>query len=62
MTQDQLRKMIACHESALARVKAILDNHYYELEDLGEEERWFNEYKRQQQVLTWLKSQQPDDA
>lgn len=56
MTQDQLREMIAFHESALARVKAILDSHYYELENLGEEEQWLNEYKKQPQVLTWLKS------
>lgn len=61
MKRDQLQKTISYHESALRRVKQILDERYEELEEKGEEMKWLREYQKQQTILNWLYAQIPDD-
>ncbi len=56
MDQDQLKKLIATHESQMEWAKHMLDNHYHELEERVEETRWLNDYIKHKKIVEELKS------
>lgn len=55
MTKEELKKMIAFHESRLNYAKSQLEQHSHNMyaEDV---DRWLDELSKELKIITWLKS------
>jgi hypothetical protein len=63
MTKQQIEALIKTHTARLDRAIAILNQNYYEFEDDDNQANyqfWIGEFKKENQILDWLKSQMFD--
>lgn len=63
MTQKQIDDLIKTHQGRLQRATSILDENYYEFEQNRPDQYqyWIEEFKKEKQILDWLRKVKPDD-
>ena len=60
MKKQDLDFMIALHTQLLTVAKRQLDS-YYDAMPEKDQDRWLNEFRKQNQILRWLNEQKPDN-
>jgi uncharacterized protein (DUF2236 family) len=60
MKQKDLEKMKALHSALFQQAENQLKNFYNDMHE-KQQDRWFEELKKQRSILNWLAQQQPDD-
>lgn len=64
MTRKQIEVLIKLHTARLNRAIAILNEQYQEFEEDENQANydfWIGEFRRENQIIEWLRQQTPDD-
>ncbi|GAB3284375.1 hypothetical protein GCM10027347_61310 [Larkinella harenae] len=61
MTRVELNKLIELHESRLAHLLNLLDNHYSDIEELDQQNEWVTLLVKEKKILAGLKAMTADD-